>query len=121
MRFSTKELKLVSAGALAAAMIGAFSLYPGGSSYTARAAAAADAAGTFKAKCAVCHGADGSGNTGPGKAMKLKDLRSAEVKGQSDAALYAVIANGKGKMQGYEKSLGADTCKALVGYVRQLK
>ena len=53
--------------------------------------------------------------------MKVKDLRSAEVQHQSDAALYAVVSQGKGKMPGYEKSLGAATCKALVAYIRQLK
>ena len=84
------------------------------------AAAPADAAATYKSKCASCHGANGSGQTRAGKAMKLRDLRSAEVRGQGDEQLYAAIAKGKGKMPGYEKSLGADTCKALVAYVKQL-
>jgi mono/diheme cytochrome c family protein len=82
---------------------------------------AADAAATYKGKCASCHGADGGGQTAAGKAMKVRDLRSAEVQGQSDDQLYAAIAKGKGKMPGYEKSLGAETCKALVAYIRQLK
>jgi cytochrome c6 len=81
----------------------------------------ADAAATYKSKCASCHGANGSGQTATGKAMKLKDLRSAEVQALSDAQLLAIISKGKGKMPGYEKSLGADPCKALVAYVRQLK
>ena len=81
----------------------------------------ADVAATFKAKCASCHGANGSGQTTVGKTMKLKDLRSTEVQGLSDDQLYAVVAKGKGKMPGYEKSLGAATCKELVAYIRQLK
>jgi mono/diheme cytochrome c family protein len=81
----------------------------------------ADPAATFKAKCSSCHGADGSGQTAAGKALKLRDLRSAEVQGASDAKLYAVITKGKNKMPGYEKSLGGDTCKALVSFIRQLK
>lgn len=80
-----------------------------------------DAAVTYKAKCASCHGADGSGSTAAGKALKARDLRSAEVQGQSDAQLFAIIAKGKGKMPAYEKTLGADTCKALVAHVRTLK
>lgn len=84
-------------------------------------AAAADPAATYKSKCASCHGANGSGQTPVGKAMKLRDLRSAEVRGQSDAQLLAVIAKGKGKMPPYEKVLGAATCNALVAYIRQLK
>jgi len=63
---------------------------------------------------------DGSGNTGPGKSMKVRDLRSADVQKQSDDQLFAIIATGKAKMPAYSKSLGADTCKGLVGYVRKL-
>jgi len=81
---------------------------------------AADAAATYKAKCASCHGADGSGGTAAGKAMKVLDLRSADVQKQSDDQLYAVVAKGKGKMPGYEKTLGAATCKALVAHIRKL-
>jgi hypothetical protein len=39
----------------------------------------------------------------------------------NDAKLYEVIAKGRNKMPGYEKNLGADTCKALVSYIRKLK
>jgi hypothetical protein len=53
--------------------------------------------------------------------MRLRDLRSAQIQGMSDDALFNVIANGKGKMPGYSKSLGADTCRALVAYIRSLK
>lgn len=83
--------------------------------------AVVDAAATYKAKCATCHGADGSGNTAVGKGLKCRDLRSAEVQGQSDAQLLAIITKGKSKMPGFEKTLGADTCKSLVAYVRSLK
>jgi cytochrome c6 len=83
--------------------------------------APADATALFKSKCATCHGVDGSGNTAYGKREKLRDLGSREVQGQPDAHLYAVTAKGKGKMPGYEKTLGADSCKALVGHVRTFK
>jgi cytochrome c6 len=79
------------------------------------------AAATYKSKCASCHGANGAGQTAAGKSMKLRDLRSAEVRAQSDDQLYAIIAKGKGKMPGYERSLGANTCKELVGFIKQLK
>src|SRR5215468_7838373 len=81
----------------------------------------ADAAATFKTKCASCHGADGSGNTPAGKSLKVRDLRSADVQKQSDDALYNIVAKGKSKMPGYEKTLGGDQCKALVAFIRQLK
>jgi mono/diheme cytochrome c family protein len=80
-----------------------------------------DGGTTFKTKCVACHGLDGSGATAFGKANKLRDLRSAEVQGQSDEQLTEVISKGKGKMPGYEKSLGADEVKGLVAYIRSIK
>ncbi len=75
---------------------------------------------TFKTKCASCHSLDGSGSSPVGKSLKLRDLRSAEVQKQTDAQLQGIISKGKGKMPAFEKSLGADTCKALVGHLREL-
>jgi len=80
-----------------------------------------DGVETFKGKCAACHGPDGAGATAAGKAMKVRDLSSADVQGQTDDQLYEIITKGKGKMPGYEKSLGADKCKELVAYIRTLK
>jgi cytochrome c5 len=40
------------------------------------------------------------------------------VKGQTDAVLLNVTLKGKNKMPAYEKSLGADQCKALISYIR---
>jgi mono/diheme cytochrome c family protein len=74
----------------------------------------------YKAKCASCHAADGSGTTAIGKKMQLRDLRSADVQKQSDAQLTTIITKGKGKMQSYEKSLNADQIKQLVAYMREL-
>ncbi|HEY7543399.1 MAG TPA: cytochrome c [Blastocatellia bacterium] len=82
------------------------------------AAPVADAAALYKAKCASCHGADGTANTAAGKKLGTRDFHAADVKGQSDAALLNVTLKGKNKMPGYEKSLGADQCKALVAYIR---
>ena len=76
---------------------------------------------TFKAKCVMCHGADGSGETSVGKSLKIRDLRSGEVQSQTDSQLLEIISKGKGKMPGYEKSLGADKCKDLVTFIRGLK
>jgi len=86
-----------------------------------QASAAPDGAATFKAKCAACHGADGKGETPTGKAMKIRDLGSAEVQGQSDDALLAIVSKGKGKMPAFEKTLGADQCKQLVAEIRKFK
>ena len=74
----------------------------------------------YSSKCAVCHGMDGGANTAKGKELKVKDMRSQEVQGMSDQKLYEVIAKGKGKMNGYEKSLGKDQVQQLVAYTREL-
>ncbi len=79
-----------------------------------------DAAADYKAKCASCHAADGSGNTVLGKKLKLRDLRSPEVQKLTDAQMTTLIAKGKGKMQGYEKSLSADQIKQQVAHMREL-
>ena len=81
--------------------------------------AAADSAATFKAKCAMCHGADGKGETPAGKKMGVRDLSSSDVQKQSDAELAAVTAKGKNKMPSYEKSLKPEEIKDLVDYIRK--
>jgi len=77
--------------------------------------AAAEA--TYKAKCAMCHGADGKGETPTGKAMKVKDFASEDVQKMSDADLSAAISTGKGKMPAF-KTLTPEQVKDLVAYVR---
>jgi mono/diheme cytochrome c family protein len=79
-----------------------------------------DAKALYGSKCATCHGLDGSGNTATGKKMKIRDFRSPEVQKMTDAELEKIIAKGKGKMTGYEKSLGAEKVKELVAYTREL-
>lgn len=71
------------------------------------AASPADAAATYKAKCVACHGANAEKGFNPAKADA--DLLNSMLKGV------------KPKMPAYEKSLGADDCKALVAYMRQLR
>jgi cytochrome c6 len=78
-------------------------------------------AATYKTKCAVCHGPDGKGDTSVGKTNKIRDLGSADVQKQSDAELTTTIADGKGKMPAYGKSLKPDQVKELVAFIRSLK
>jgi cytochrome c6 len=82
--------------------------------------ARADGAGDFKSKCAMCHAADGSGSTATGKALKVRDLGSADVQGQTDAQLAAIITDGKNKMPAYKGKLTDAQIKSLVAYVRGL-
>ncbi len=82
--------------------------------------AQSDAAKSFKTNCTQCHGADGSGDTVPGKAFHAKDLRSDEVQKQSDAALDEVITKGKGKMPAFGAKIQPDDVTKLVAYIRSL-
>jgi len=77
-------------------------------------AQAQDAGGTlYKAKCAMCHGADGT-------KIAAHNLQGAAVQGMSDADLSTIITNGKGKMPA-SKSLAPEQVAGLVAYVRTLK
>jgi cytochrome c6 len=80
----------------------------------------ADGTGDFKAKCAACHGADGTGSTATGKALKVRDLASPDVQSQSDAQLTDIVTNGKNKMPAYKGKLTDDQIKGLVAYIRGL-
>lgn len=79
----------------------------------------AEDAATFKAKCAMCHGADGKG-TAVGQKMGVHDFASADVQKMSDAELAEVITKGKNKMPSYAGKLPESDIKGLVAYVRQL-
>ena len=81
---------------------------------------AQNAASLFKAKCAACHGADGSGNTSVGKTMKIGDFHSPEVQNASDAQLTDMITTGKSAMPSYKGKLTDDQVKQLVSYIRDL-
>ncbi|HLG14456.1 MAG TPA: cytochrome c [Blastocatellia bacterium] len=117
MKLSVKRMKLaIVSGAMVAALAMVMSIQT-----NTQAAGAQDGAALFRAKCAMCHGADGSGNTPVGRNMKIRDLRSADVQGQTDAQLLEIVSKGKGKMPAYEKTLGLDKCKELVAFIRTLK
>ena len=79
-----------------------------------------DAEATFKAKCAGCHGADGSANTPAAKALGVRDFHSPDVQKESDAELADIIAKGKNKMPKYADKLKDTEIKDLASYVRAL-
>ena len=77
-------------------------------------------AATYKAKCQMCHGADGQ-PTMAGKSMKAMPFNSPELKQASTASLIASVTNGKGKMPAYAGKLTDSQIKEVVGYVRTLQ
>jgi mono/diheme cytochrome c family protein len=70
----------------------------------------------FAAKCKTCHGADGEGNAGYAKALKveMKPLSA------STADVNAVVTKGQGKMKPLASVTGADLDN-VVAYVKSLK
>ena len=73
-----------------------------------------------KGKCVACHGADGSGNTPAGKALKAADLRSEGIQKKSDDELFASVSNGRGKMPAFKTALTAQQLHDAIAYVRTL-
>jgi mono/diheme cytochrome c family protein len=74
----------------------------------------------FASKCAVCHGNDGAGGTAKGKELKVRDFHSEEFKKMPDAKALEIMLKGKGKMEGYEKTLGKEKAQELLTYCREL-
>jgi cytochrome c6 len=70
----------------------------------------------FKAKCAGCHGADGSKSV-----MGSKPLNGPDVQKLSAAEIDGAITNGKGKMPAYKGKLTEAQITELAGYVKTLK
>ena len=84
-------------------------------------AAFADGADTYKAKCQMCHGATGLGDSPAGKAMKTTSFKDPDAIKKSDADLIAITTTGKGKMPAYTGKLTEPEIKAVIGFVRTLQ
>jgi mono/diheme cytochrome c family protein len=108
----TKTVKNLEAMTLAATLLAGTCLF----SSAAKADVAA-AGATFKAKCAVCHGADGKGK----ESMKTPDFASADVQKKSDADLAGLITNGKPPKMPPYKTMTPDQVKDMVAFIRSLK
>ena len=82
--------------------------------------AAQDGPTLYKTKCAMCHGADGKGETPMGKKLNIRDLGSPEVQKQADAELTTIISKGKGKMPPFEGKLTAEQIGQVLAHIREL-
>lgn len=78
-------------------------------------------ADTYKAKCQMCHGADGLGDTPAGKAMKTRPFNSPDVLRESDTDLITAIKNGKNKMPAFGGKLTDPQIHDVIGYVHTLQ
>ena len=101
------QLRLVTVLAIAACTLPTFAQNTGAATYTS--------------KCQMCHGADGTGNTPAGKAMRVPSFLSPATVKESNADLIAVTKNGKGKMPAYGSKLTDAEIKDVIAHVRTLQ
>jgi mono/diheme cytochrome c family protein len=74
----------------------------------------------FKAKCVLCHGADGSGNTPLGKQLQAANLHSKDVQKKTNAELHKVIHDGQTNMPPFADQLSDEEIDQVIKYVRTL-
>ena len=75
-------------------------------------------AATFKSKCVLCHGTDGTGNTPLGKQLQAANLRSKEVQKLSDTELHKIVHDGQANMPPFGEQLTDDEIDQVIQYVR---
>jgi len=73
----------------------------------------------FKAKCILCHGPDGSGNTPLGKQLQAANLGSKDVQKLTNPELHKVIHDGKANMPPFADQLSSEEIDQVIQYVRQ--
>ncbi len=76
----------------------------------------------YEKSCKGCHGADGSGNPGMAKMLKveMRPLSSKEVQAHSDAEIKGIIQKGQGKMPA-QAGVNDATAADLTAFLRSLK
>lgn len=77
---------------------------------------AEDGAALYKAKCAMCHGADGAGKP----AAKIPSLVSDDAKKKTDEEITKIITTNP-KHAAVAKALNEEQVKAVVAAVRDLQ
>jgi mono/diheme cytochrome c family protein len=78
-------------------------------------------AATYKAKCAMCHGPDGTAATPVAKAMKIVSFKDPTMVKAPDSQFETAVKDGKGKMKGFAGTLSDAQIKEVVSYIRTLQ
>ncbi len=74
----------------------------------------------FKAKCVLCHGADGAGDTPLGKQLQAANLHSKDVQKKTDAELHKIVHDGGANMPPFGEQLSDEEITQVIKYVRTL-
>lgn len=72
----------------------------------------------YKAKCAMCHAADGSASGPAGKSLKVPAFSASKL---TEAEMITETKAGKGKMPAFAGKLTDAQIKDVVTYVKSLK
>jgi mono/diheme cytochrome c family protein len=75
----------------------------------------------YKAKCAMCHGADGLATTPTAKNFKVLSFKDAAMIKASDAQFVMSTKKGKGKMPAYAGKLTDAQIDDVTAYIRTLQ
>ena len=75
----------------------------------------------YKAKCQMCHGANGAADTPTAKMMKVKPISDPEMKKLTEAEMIKATADGKGKMPAFKGKLTDEQITEAVKHLRSLK
>jgi cytochrome c6 len=78
-------------------------------------------ADNYKAKCLMCHGADGMGQTPAGKSLKAASFKDPAIVKLSDGEMMVAVSKGKNKMPAYAGKLTDAQIKAAIAYIRTLQ
>ena len=84
------------------------------------AAVTVSAQSVYKAKCASCHGINGTAPAAMAKSMGVKAASDPAVKSKSVAQMVEITKKGLGKMPGYAGKLSDAQIKDSVEYFRSL-
>lgn len=84
------------------------------------AASAEEGDAIFQAECAKCHGADGSGDTPAGKAMKVTSLRDARFAPPDAVAMIVEYLETNARHAAVRGKLSADQLEAVARAVQSL-
>ena len=78
----------------------------------------AQGADNYKAKCAMCHAADGTASGPAGKAMNVPSFKTSKL---TEAEMIAETKAGKGKMPAFAGKLTDPQIKEVVAFIKTLK
>jgi cytochrome c6 len=75
----------------------------------------------YKARCAMCHGEDGTANTPAGKVFKAASFAEPVIVKIPDVDRVAIVKKGKDKMPPFGDKLTDDQIKSVLAYIRTLQ